>query len=172
MKKTLLFTCFLAICLPVAVFSQTLDPVVMPPQPKPAPPVSAAKFVGTWNTSITYTDGDQNYQDIYQIDLFEDSTCVVTVRTQENGKELHQDADGSWSYNDIFFRLDCFFSNPVIKWLPSLKWRAYYELDANNRRLVLRMVTNIPQENGQTTGPFGMGMAVARQMVDAMNETA
>jgi hypothetical protein len=112
-----------------------VDPVVVPPGPRPA--VGPAEFGGTWNTALTYTDGNNNYRDFYQIELFEDNTCIVTVRTQENGKEVQQDADGYWSYNDTFFRLACEFSNPAIPRLESLRWTSVYTLDNNNRRLVL-----------------------------------
>jgi hypothetical protein len=117
--------------------SVIVDPVVVPPQPRPVPPVSDAKFVGTWNAVVTYKDGNQNYRDSYKIELFDDSTCNISVSAKENGKELWQDADGTWSYDDTFFRLECDFLHPVIFRLPSLRWTSVYTLDTNNRRLVL-----------------------------------
>jgi hypothetical protein len=112
-----------------------VDPVVVPPVLGPIR--RDADFGGTWNTTVTYNDGNKNYRDLYQIELFEDNTCIVTVSAQENGRELRQDADGYWSYDDTFFRLECEFINPVISRLPSLRWTSVYTLDSNNRRLVL-----------------------------------
>jgi hypothetical protein len=112
-----------------------VNPVVAPPVPSPVRQDST--FGGTWNTTVAYSDGGKNYRDRYQIELFEDSTCIVTVSTQENGREVQQDADGYWSYDDTFFRLECEFINPVIPRLESLRWTSVYTLDNNNRRLVL-----------------------------------
>jgi hypothetical protein len=112
-----------------------VDPVVVPPGPGPVR--RDADFGGTWNTTVAYNDGNKNYRDRYQIELFEDSTCIVTVHTQENGREVRQDADGYWSYDDTFFRLECEFINPAIPRLPGLRWASVYTLDNNNRRLVL-----------------------------------
>jgi hypothetical protein len=112
-----------------------VDPVVPPPEPGPAR--QAADFAGTWNTTVTYTEGNKNYRDFYQLELFEDNTCIVSVLTQEQGKEVRQDADGHWSYDDTFFRLACEFINPAIPRLESLRWTSVYTLDNSNRRLVL-----------------------------------
>jgi hypothetical protein len=112
-----------------------VDPVVVPPVPVPIR--RDADFGGTWNTTVAYTDGNKNYRDLYQIELFEDNTCIVTVRAQENGRDVRQDGDGYWSYDDTFFRLECDFINPAIPRLKSLRWTSVYTLDNNNRRLVL-----------------------------------
>jgi hypothetical protein len=112
-----------------------VDPVIAPPGPGLVR--RDAGFNGTWNTIVTYNDGNNEYRDLYHIELFEDSTCIVTVSAQENGREVRQDADGYWSYDDTFFRLECEFINPVIPRLGSLRWTSVYTLDNNNRRLVL-----------------------------------
>jgi hypothetical protein len=114
------------------IFFMPFD-VVVPPRPVE----QDSLFGGTWNTTVSYNDGVTSYRDLYQIELFEDSTCIVSVRTQENGKEARQDGDGYWSYDDNFFRLECDFINPVISRLASLRWTSVYTLDSNNRRLVL-----------------------------------
>jgi hypothetical protein len=111
---------------------------VIPPKPDPIPvPPSNTVFGGTWNGTVAYSDGNRNYRDIYNIVLFEDSTAIITFRTQENGVEIQQDADGYWSYDDTFFRLEGDFLNPVLTRLESVKWASVYTLDNNNRRLVL-----------------------------------
>ncbi|MDR1507577.1 MAG: caspase family protein [Treponema sp.] len=119
-----------------------VDPVVVPPVPGPVPPVpnpvpSNTVFGGTWNGTVAYTDGKGNYRDIYNIVLFDDSTAIITVRTQQNGGEIQQDADGYWSYDDTFFRIEGDFLNPAISRLGSIRWTSVYTLDSNNRRLAL-----------------------------------
>jgi hypothetical protein len=110
-------------------------PGPLPPAPNPLPPNTV--FGGTWNGTAAYADGNGDYRDIYNIVLFDDSTAIITVRTRQDGEEIQQDADGYWSYDDTFFRLEADFLNPVISRLGSLRWTSVYTLDNNNRRLVL-----------------------------------
>jgi hypothetical protein len=113
------------------------DPVVRPAMPNPA--LSNTVFGGTWNGTVAYTDGNQNYRDLYNIVFFEDSTAIITVRTRQNGREMQQDADGYWYYDNTFdtFRLEADFLNPEISRLESLTWTSVPTLDNNNRNLKL-----------------------------------
>jgi len=112
-----------------------LDP---DPGPRPNPGPSNTVLGGTWNTTLTYSDGNQNYRDIYNIVLLDDSTCIVTIRTQQNGREIQQDADGYWYIsNDDIFHLDCDFTNPLIPRLGSVKWTSVYTLENNNQQFRL-----------------------------------
>jgi hypothetical protein len=120
----------------VDVLPPAPDPVPHPlPDPRPAP--SNTVFRGTWNGTVAYAEGNQNYRDLYSIVLFDDSTAIITVRTRQNGREIQQDSDGYWSHDDTFFRLEGDFLNPLIPRLESLTWTSVYTLDNNNRRLVL-----------------------------------
>ena len=120
----------------VDVLPSKPDPLPHPiPDPKPTP--SNAVFRGVWNGTVAYTDGDRSYLDLYSIVLFDDSTAIITIRTQQNGGEIQQDADGYWSYDDTCFRLEGDFLNPLVPRLDSVKWASVYTLDNSGRRLVL-----------------------------------
>jgi hypothetical protein len=77
------------------------------------------------------------HSDLYEIIFAPNGTCIVSVRTTENGVELFQDGDGLWSYDDNFLRVECDFIDPVIERLPSIRWTSVYQFDAAKNRFTL-----------------------------------
>jgi hypothetical protein len=90
-----------------------------------------------WQGRIVYEDGGTNYSDLYEIVFVADGTCIVSVSTKENGVELFQDGDDTWSYDDDFLRLECDFYSPQIERLPAIRWVSVYLFDANQTRFTL-----------------------------------
>ncbi|GHT87837.1 hypothetical protein FACS1894137_15590 [Spirochaetia bacterium] len=50
---------------------------------------------------------------------------------------MPQDADGLWSFDETFFRLECDFPDPVFKHLPSINWVSVYQFDTLGNRFTL-----------------------------------
>jgi hypothetical protein len=118
--------------------------VTTPAAPTPAAAATSPRdtsqsenvFAGVWNGTVTYSEGGKNYRDRYTITLNDDSSCAVTIQAQENGKTIMQEGEGSWSFTDTVFRLECDFWDAAIPRLEAVKWTSLYELE-NGRRLVL-----------------------------------
>jgi hypothetical protein len=91
-----------------------------------------------WQGRISYTDESSvRHSDLYEIIFVANGTCIVSVRTTENGRELFQDGDGLWSYDENFLRVECDFIDSVIEHLPSIRWVSVYQFDTPLNRFTL-----------------------------------
>jgi hypothetical protein len=90
---------------------------------------------GRWQGRISYRDsGGVSRSELYELILVPDGTCIVTVSGRQGGADVFQDADGLWSFDETFFRLDCDFLEPVFDHLPAVKWASVYQFDALGNR--------------------------------------
>jgi hypothetical protein len=105
-----------------AVWAQTGDP-----------------FTGCrWQGRVNYRDADgARRSDLYELILVPNGTCIVTVSGKQDGLDVFQDADGLWSFDGSFFRLECDFFDPVFERLPSVNWASVYQFDALMSRFTL-----------------------------------
>jgi hypothetical protein len=112
-------------------------------------------FAGSrWQARVSYRDADnRSRSDTYEIVLAANGTCIVTVTTRQNGKELFQDADGLWSYDDRFFRLECDFPDAEIDYLPYINWSSVYQFDTMQNRFTL-LVKPYPDANATVRVSF------------------
>jgi hypothetical protein len=91
-----------------------------------------------WQGRINYKDADgEKHSDLYEIVFVANGTCIVSVRTKENGEELFQDGDGLWSYDDNFLRVECDFADSAIERLPSINWVSVYQFDTALNRFTM-----------------------------------
>ena len=100
---------------------------------------SVAPFTeGRWQGRINYRDsGGISRSDLYELILVPNGTCIVTVSGKQNGADVFQDADGLWSFDENFFRLECDFFDPVFEHLPAINWASVYQFDALGSRFTL-----------------------------------
>ena len=103
------------------------------------PAQTSDPFSGSrWQGRASYKDAEnRTHNDRYEIILVKNGTCIVTVTTTENRKELFQDGDGLWSYSSGIFRLECEFFDVAIKHIPSIDWRSVYQFDENQNSFTL-----------------------------------
>ncbi|GHV46938.1 hypothetical protein AGMMS49546_35880 [Spirochaetia bacterium] len=103
------------------------------------PSVSSNPFItGRWQGRTSYKDADGiQRSDLYEIVFVPNGTCIVTLTTKENGKDLMQDGDGLWSYDKDFLRVECDFMNPVIARLSGIRWVSMYQLNDTRTRFTL-----------------------------------
>jgi hypothetical protein len=96
-------------------------------------------FAGsTWQGRVSYRDSyNRPRTDTYELVLAANGTCIITVQSRQDGRELFQEADGLWSYDNSFFRVECDFPTGEIKYLPSLAWASLYQFDAMYNRFTL-----------------------------------
>jgi hypothetical protein len=91
-----------------------------------------------WQGRINYKDaGGINHSDLYELILVPNGTCIVTVSGKQGGVDVFQDADGLWSFDENFFRLECDFFEPVFDHLPAVNWVSVYQFDALKTRFTL-----------------------------------
>ncbi|GHV82484.1 hypothetical protein AGMMS49991_10420 [Spirochaetia bacterium] len=93
---------------------------------------------GRWQGRISYKDAaGKTHSSLYELILVANGTCIVTVSGKQNGADVFQDADGLWSFDENFFRLECDFSDPVFEHISALNWVSVYQFDALNSRFTL-----------------------------------
>jgi hypothetical protein len=104
---------------------------------------SAPFTEGRWQGRISYKDADgKSRSELYELILVPNGTCIVTVSGKaagslQDGQDVFQDADGLWSFDETFFRLECDFPEPVFEHLPALNWVSVYQFDALKSRFSL-----------------------------------
>ncbi|MDR1863466.1 MAG: hypothetical protein LBQ67_06050, partial [Treponema sp.] len=93
---------------------------------------------GRWQGRISYRDANGTSRgEVYELILVPNGTCIVTVGGKLDGRDVFQDADGLWSFDETFFRLECDFPEPVFEHLPALNWVSLYQFDALKSRFTL-----------------------------------
>jgi hypothetical protein len=93
---------------------------------------------GRWQGRVSYKDAAGKTQsELYELILVPNGTCIITVSGKQAGAEVFQDADGLWSFDETFFRLECDFPEPVFEHLPAINWASVYQFDALQNRFTL-----------------------------------
>jgi hypothetical protein len=82
------------------------------------PSAESGVFIGEWQGGA----GDYEFNIVFMYD----NTCIITVTTEQNGREIKQDAYGSWSCDKDIIRINGTFSNPEIKGLKKISWKSVY----------------------------------------------
>lgn len=98
-------------------------------------------FLGTWRTYLSSDLVDYEYH----IQLKEKGKCFVEVYTcDSNGNEVTQTANGTYSHDKDFFRLNANFRGGAIKNLKKLDWKSVYVFDSDKTSFnILVPVTGI-----------------------------
>lgn len=101
-------------------------------------------FAGTWQTSVSTDSADYDYE----IKLEKNGKCSVKVVTYDSaGTEKTQTANGTYSHDKDFFRLNVNFRNASIENLRKLAWRSVYVF--NNDKSSFNIL--IPATNAETS---------------------
>ena len=91
-----------------------------------------------WQGRVNYTEsGGARHSVFYEIIFVSNGSCIITVQTKEKGKDLFQDSDGLWSFDENFLRIEGEFANPQIEGLPDFRWVSVYQFDAPGNRFTL-----------------------------------
>jgi hypothetical protein len=120
--KKVLFVFLLVLLAGTVVFAQSADP-----------------FSGSrWQGRVNYRDaGGASRSELYELILVPNGTCIVTISGKQDGRDVFQDADGLWSFDETFFRLECDFFDPVFEHIPGINWASVYQFDALKSRFTL-----------------------------------
>lgn len=101
-------------------------------------------FVGTWQTSVSTENADYDYE----ITLQPNGKCSVKVTTYNAaGKEVSQTANGIYSHDKDFFRLNVNFRGGSIENLKKLDWKSVYVFDGNKTSFNIL----VPADNTSTS---------------------
>lgn len=85
-------------------------------------------FVGTWSCFVSSDNADYDYE----IQLQPNGKCSVKVTTYNAaGNEVSQTANGTYSHDKDFFRLNVNFRGGTIKNLKKLAWRSVYSFNTD-----------------------------------------
>jgi hypothetical protein len=97
-------------------------------------------LVGSWSMSLE-RDGDF---DTYEITFLTKTTCTVRITGMVSGREVLQETNGTYSFDDSIFRLSVNFRNPVIPGVRSIQWTSVLSFNDNNTafNILIRSPTN------------------------------
>jgi hypothetical protein len=97
-----------------------------------------------WQGRVNYIDPqDVRRSDLYEIIFIRGGTCIVSVNTAVNGKDVYFDADGLWSESadgvtgGFFLRIECDFLDSPLEYLYGIRWASIYQFDSGNTRFTL-----------------------------------
>jgi TolB-like protein len=99
-------------------------------------------FIGEWAAS----SGGFSYN----IVLMHSNMCIITVKTVQNGREIEADANGTWSYDKDFLRINGNFSNSGIKGLTGINWSSLYRFNNTDNSSFNIMIPS-PVNNKEST---------------------
>ncbi|MDR1505802.1 MAG: hypothetical protein LBI67_01730 [Treponema sp.] len=97
-----------------------------------------------WQGRVNYTDPQGARRgDIYEIIFIKGGTCIVSVSTAIDGREVYFDADGLWSESadgitgGYILRVECDFPDPPFEYLYGIRWASVYRFDSGDTRFTL-----------------------------------
>ena len=108
-----------------------------------SPPVNP--FIGTWEGSIEGFD--------FNIVFMYDNMCIITVKVVQDGREITEETNGTYSYDDIYIRINGTFNNSRIQGLGRINWYWPYAF-VNNNNTTFRMRIIPPGSNSRTLVTF------------------
>ena len=101
-------------------------------------------FAGTWQTSVSTENADYDYE----LTLQPNGKCSVKVTTYNvAGNEVSQTANGTYSHDKDFFRLNANFRGATIENLKKLDWKSVYVFDGNKTSFNIL----VPADNTSTS---------------------
>jgi len=95
-------------------------------------------LVGSWNMSLE-RDGSL---ETYTIIFLTKTSCTVKVSGTVDGKEVIQESNGIYSFDDSFFKLSVNFRNPTIPSVRSIQWTSV--LSFNDNKTAFNILVNTP----------------------------
>jgi hypothetical protein len=97
-----------------------------------------------WQGRINYTDPQgARRNDLYEIIFSRGGTCIVSVNTTVDGRDVYFDADGLWSESAgsvtgaSFLRIECDFPDSPLEYLYGIRWASVYQFDSGATRFTL-----------------------------------
>jgi hypothetical protein len=97
-----------------------------------------------WQGRVNYTSPQgERRSDFYEIIFVRGGTCIVSVNTTVNGREVYFDADGLWSESadsitgGSFLRIECDFPDSPVEHIYGIRWAGIYQFDPDNTRFTL-----------------------------------
>ncbi|MDR2717648.1 MAG: hypothetical protein LBB89_06245 [Treponema sp.] len=111
-----------------------------------APPVAVVEyFIGEWQGSAGEYD--------INIVLMHSNTCIITVKTEQDGREVTEDANGTWSCDEDIIRINGSFPHSKIKGFTRINWRSVYTFN-NSDNSAFNMLVTPPGGSTQTRISF------------------
>lgn len=83
---------------------------------------------GTYTGNITHNGSPLTYR----ITFKSASICSIQVVSVINGREVSQETEGTYSYDNTFFRVNAVFRNPVIPNINNIQWVSVASFNGEN----------------------------------------
>ena len=103
-----------------------------------APTVSENPFIGEWESFV------DDYE--FNILFLHSNMCIITITLVQNGKEIREETNGTWSYDGNVIKVNGNFSNSQIPNLHRLNWTSVYTF-SNNDNSAFNMLLTLPGSN-------------------------
>jgi TolB-like protein len=75
-------------------------------------------FAGEWESSV----GGVTYNLLFM----RSNMCIITVKALHDGKEITEDTNGTWSFDDNIIRINGVFRNSKLPGLGAINWTSVY----------------------------------------------
>ena len=107
-------------------------------------------FIGEWEGGVPGWN--------FTIVFMYNNMCIITVKTVQDGREIAEEADGYWTYDENFYggtliRINGNFPNSRIRGLSRINWRSVYTF-SNAGDTAFSMLITPPNGNAQTQISF------------------
>jgi TolB-like protein len=95
----------------------------------------AAEFAGKLPRPNLFTGEWEAYIDnvTYNILFMYSNMCIITVKALREGKEIIEDTNGTWSFDDDIIRINGNFTNSEIPGLGRINWTSVYTFTNNDQ---------------------------------------
>ena len=90
-------------------------------------------FIGEWQGSAG--EYDINIMFMYS------NMCVITVKSVQDGREVSEETNGTWSCDDNIIRINGSFPNAKIRGLSRINWTSVYSFNNNDKSAFSLLVT-------------------------------
>jgi hypothetical protein len=112
-----------------------------------APPIAFREnpFIGEWAASIEKYD--------YNIVFMLSNMCIITVKTIQDDREIIEEVNGTWSYDDDRIRINANFPRSKIRDLSRIEWVSVYSFN-NNDGTAFNMNIPLPENNNPVRVSF------------------
>ena len=103
------------------------------------------RFIGEWEVVI----GNYNFNIVFMYS----NICIITAKVVQDGREIVEDVNGTWSFDDNIIRINGIFRNSKIRNLNLINWVSVYTF-TNSNNSAFNMLVIPPGSSNQVRVSF------------------
>jgi len=110
----------------------------------------AREFAEKFPRENPFTGEWEGFVDDYEFNILflYSNMCIITITVMQNGREIREETNGTWSYDDNVIRVSGNFANSKISNLRRVNWTSVYTF-SNNDNSAFNMLLTLPGDTIQ-----------------------